>query len=162
MIKQATIEDTSVIEEILFDAIEWMRRNKLDNLWNEQNSSWQSLSKQYKINQFYICYVDGKPAGCVAITDYDKKYWPDLKTKEALFIHKLAVKREFAGNGVSTQLIEYAKKMAENQNIKDVRLDCNRDRKKLRSLYEKQGFKYFKEVSTSAGYGLALYICPLK
>lgn len=161
MIKQATIEDIPIIEDILLDAIKWMRHNKLENMWDEHNSKWECLSKKYKICEFYICYIDNQPAGCVAITDCDKTYWPEIIPGKSLFLHKLAVKRRFAGKGISIELIKYAKMVAINRKIYTIRLDCNKDRKKLRTFYEKQGFKYLKEVYTSNDYGLALYICSL-
>lgn len=33
----------------------------------------------------------------MAITDLDQKYWPEIPQGKSLYIHKLAVKREFAG-----------------------------------------------------------------
>lgn len=45
------------------------------------------------------------PAACIAITDLDSKYWSEISQRKSLYIHKLAVKRKFAGKGVSKELI---------------------------------------------------------
>ena len=71
MIKQADKNDIPAIEEILLDAVMWMKKNELGNLWNEDSIKWHSLSKDYQISDFYIDYQNGVPAGCIAITDYD-------------------------------------------------------------------------------------------
>lgn len=158
MIKQATLVDASVIEDILLDALKWMVNNNLENQWNELNIKWNYLSKSYNISDFYIYYIEDQPVGCVAITDYDETYWPDIPRGTSLFIHKLAVKRGFAGRGISAELIDYTKQVARRRHIHSIRLDCNKDRIKLRNIYEKQGFTCQKEICTGEGYGLALYI----
>lgn len=87
-------------EDILLDAVLWMRKNQLQNKWTEDNIKWNSLSKSYKISDFYIDYENGMPAGCMAITDIDSKYWPQIPQGQSLYIHKLAVKRRFAGKDI--------------------------------------------------------------
>ena len=105
MIKQAKEHDFLVIEEILLDAVIWMKKSKLQNQWNENSIKWDSLSKDYKINDFYIDYHNGVPVGCIAITDLDAKYWPEIPQGKSLYIHKLAVKRVAAGKGISKELL---------------------------------------------------------
>lgn len=157
MIKQATIEDRTAIEAILGDAVRWMKIRGLDNLWNEQNTKWEVLSKSYQIEDFYIAFEEGQPVGCMALTDVDQTYWPEVKKGEALYLHKLAVKGEARGKGISIALMNYARGKAKMENIQTIRLDCNAKREKLRKLYEGQGFKWIRNVTVSSGYELALY-----
>ena len=162
MIKQATIEDRTAIEAILGDAVRWMKIRGLDNLWNEQNTKWEVLSKSYQIEDFYIAFEEGQPVGCMALTDVDQTYWPEVKKGEALYLHKLAVKGEARGKGISIALMNYAKEKAITENIQTIRLDCNANREKLRKLYEAQGFKWVRNVKNSSGYELALYSLELR
>jgi GNAT superfamily N-acetyltransferase len=53
----------------------------------------------------------------MALVDYDPLLWPDIQKGESLFIHKLAVKRRAAGNGVSNFLIRFAKEECKRRNI---------------------------------------------
>ena len=62
MIKQANENDIQTIEEILLDAVMWMKKSKLQNQWNEDSIKWYSLSREYQINDFYIDYQNGMPA----------------------------------------------------------------------------------------------------
>ncbi|WP_160692252.1 GNAT family N-acetyltransferase [Clostridium sp. C2-6-12] len=158
MIKQANKNDILTIEEILMDAVIWMKKNKLQNQWNEENIKWNSLSKEYEINDFYIDFQNGIPAACVAITDLDLKYWPEIPQGKSLFIHKLAVKREFSGKGISKELIDFAKKLSLENGINSLRLDCNSQRNKLRMLYENEGFIYVERKKSESNCNMALYV----
>lgn len=64
----------------------------------------------------------------MAITDEDKKYWKEDKEGEALYLHKLAVRQNFRGMSVSTELINYAKQITIISGMKALKLDCNADR----------------------------------
>ena len=158
MIKQAIEHDFLVIEEILLDAVIWMKKNKLQNQWYENSIKWDSLSKDYKIDDFYIDYQNGVPAGCMAITDLDAKYWPEIPQGKSLYIHKLAVKRVAAGKGISKELINFAKNLSLKNGINSLRLDCNLQRDKLRMLYENEGFIYAGKRESKNNYDMALYV----
>lgn len=157
MIRQATLQDCVVIESIFLDVIDWMTQKHISNLWTKQNMSWHALSQHYSIEDFYVYCINNKPVGCLALTDEDKVYWPDIPAGKSLYIHKLAVKREFSGRGISKKLIDYSKNLAHTRGISAIRLDCNMSRGKLCELYESQGFQYFKKITTNTGYTLALY-----
>ncbi|OPJ57911.1 GNAT family N-acetyltransferase [Clostridium oryzae] len=158
MIKQADENDIPTIEGILIDVVIWMKKNKLQNQWNEDNIKWNFLSKDYQINDFYIDYQNGVPAGCIAITDLDQKYWPKIPHGKSLYIHKLAVKREFAGKGISKELINFAKNLSLKNGINSLRLDCNLQRNKLRRLYENEDFIYAGRNISENNYDMALYV----
>ena len=158
MIKQAEEQDILAIEEILLDAVMWMQKNKLQNQWNENNIKCDCLSKDYKINNFYINYQNDVPVGCMAITDLDTKYWSEIPQGKSLYIHKLAIKRIYAGKGVSKQLIDFAKNLSLKNGINSVRLDCNLHRNKLRMVYEKEGFTYVETRKLKNNYDIVLYV----
>ncbi|RII33471.1 N-acetyltransferase [Clostridium chromiireducens] len=158
MIKQADENDILTVEGILLDAVIWMKKNKLQNQWNEDSIKWNYLSKYYQVNDFYINYQNGVPAACIAITDLDLKYWSEIPQGKSLYIHKLAVKREFAGKGISEELINFAKKLSLKNGINSLRLDCNLQRNKLRMLYENEGFIYAGMKNSENNYKMALYV----
>ena len=158
MIKQADENDIPAIEDILSDAVLWMRKNQIQNQWTEESIKWSSLSKDYRIDDFYIDFENGIHAGCMAVTDLDLKYWPQIPQKQSLYIHKLAIKRMFAGKGISRKLIDFAKNLALTNDINSLRLDCNQQRRKLTMLYENEGFKSVGSKSLGNDYHMALYV----
>lgn len=157
MIKQADENDILTIEKILLDAVMWMKKSKMQNQWNEDSIKWNFLSSDYQINNFYIDYQNGIPAACIAITDLDQKYWSEIPQKKSLYIHKLAVKRAFSGKGISKELINYAKKLSLKNGADSLRLDCDLQRNKLRTLYESEGFMYVATKKSGNNYDMALY-----
>jgi GNAT superfamily N-acetyltransferase len=158
MVKQAKEQDIPIIEEILTDAVHWMIKSGLQNQWNESNVKWSDLSKSYEISNFYIAYLNGLPAACMALTDYDPAYWPNILQGESFFLHKLAVRRSFAGKGLSKELIEYAKDLANHYHMSAVRLNCNQHRSKLRAAYENEGFRCVEEKTFLGNHDTALYV----
>ena len=159
MVKQAQECDIPIIEEILMEAVNWMYESGLPNQWNESNVKWNSLSKAYKINDFYIAYYNEFPAACMAVTDYDPTYWPLIPKGESLYLHKVAAKRIYAGKGFSKELIDFAKKLAINQYIHTIRLNCNQHRSKLIVVYENEGFICVEEKTIFNLSDIALYVC---
>jgi GNAT superfamily N-acetyltransferase len=98
----------------------------------------------------------------MALTDYDPTYWPNIPKGESLYLHKLAVKRIFAGKGFSKELIDYAKNLALSYSIKAIRLNCNQLRNKLRSVYENECFICVEEKQFLEKHDTALYVCNVK
>ncbi len=158
MVRQADEQNIPIIEEILLDAVQWMSKCGIQNQWNESNVKWPNLSESYKINNFYIAYHNGLPAACMALTDYDPTYWPDIPKGQSLFLHKLAVRRIFAGKGFSKELIDFAINLAHNYHINTIRLNCNQHRSKLRAVYENEGFLCAEEKTFHGKHDTALYV----
>ena len=158
IIKRAAESDIPVIEDILLDAMHWMDSTG-QHLWEEHNLRWDGTLKEYygAAENFYILYVDEIPAACMILIDHDPVFW-DLPKGEALYIHKLAVKREFAGKGYSKALIDYAKDTARERGIASVRLDTHQFRPKVRAIYEREGFECVKECTLFGFYHTAFYV----
>lgn len=160
-IKQASADDIPVIEDILLDAVNWLDSTG-NSLWTKEQVSWQRLSRDFTAENFYIAYLDGEAAGCMALADYDPVFWPDVQKGESLFLHKLAVKRPAGGKGVSNALIHYAKNECRKRNIKYIRLDCHQFRDKVRKLYESEGYICVDERCLWGKYHTAFYECRVE
>jgi len=161
IIKQAQENDIPIIEEIMFDVVDF-----LDTIgqpqWERQNVSWQGLSRYFKVDDFYIASIDDIPVGCFALIDYDPTFWPDVAKGTSLFIHKLAVKRCGSKQGVSKALIDFAKTQAVKLGINEVRLDTHQFRTKVRAIYEREGFICVGERCLYEKYHTAFYVWKTK
>jgi len=156
LIKQAEIKDISVIESILLNTVGWLKEIN-QPLWGLDEVKWDSLSKKYLINDFYIAYLEGIPAGCMALVDYDPFFWPDIRQGESLILHKLAVTKAARKTGVSDALIGFFKEQGRKCGVDTIHLDTHALRPKLRAFYEGHGFqlvaiKTFKEDRHTAFY----------
>lgn len=158
MVKNATENDILMIESILTDVDRWMDRKNFLH-WGKENIQWAMLSRDYRIDDFFIAYEEEVPAACMALIDYDPIFWPNIPKGESLFLHKIAVKREFARKGYSKELIDYAKETAKLRSIQTIRLDCFQHNIKVRQIYEKQGFELVEEKTVFGKFGTAFYVC---
>jgi len=139
VIKKANESDVPVIEAILLDAVNWL--NEMDQpLWDADEVMWDTLSKSYRTDEFFIAYINGEPAGCHVIVDYDPFLWPDIKKGESLFMHKLAVTGRARKTGVAGAMMDNFKKQGVLRGIKTLRLDTHALRPRLRAFYERHGF----------------------
>ena len=97
----------------------------------------------------------------MAVIDHDPAFWPNVPKGESLFIHKLAVVRRFAGQGIADAMIDHAKAMCMGRGIAVLRLDCHGARAKLRAVYERNGFMCVAERVVLDRWHQAFYECVL-
>lgn len=154
---KCNIDNIHYVEEILNDVLDWLDSIKVEQ-WEREHIKWSHLSKSYVPEDFILCLVDGEVAGCMAVVDYDPYFWDGCVKGDALYIHKLAVKRQFSGLGLSTAMLNYVKDNCIKNNISLMRLDTHCQRDKLKLLYEEFGFKPICEKSFYDGeYDAILY-----
>lgn len=138
-IKKVNISTVAIFADILKEAAEWLISENKKN-WDPSNFSIENILQKNELDELYLCYSGDEAAGCFIIQTADKMFWPEALEGEALYIHKLAVRRRFAGRGVSGAMINLVKEQAAHKEIKFVRLDCISNREGLCRMYEKQGF----------------------
>jgi GNAT superfamily N-acetyltransferase len=70
------------------------------------------------------------------------------------------VRRAFAGQRISTALLQWAVERARSLNRRYLRLDCDAERSRLRALYERFGFRLhsFRQVDA---YYVSRYQLPV-
>ena len=159
-IKQAQESDIAVLESIFMDTVNWLDEMG-QPLWGASEISWDALSKSYKIGDFYIAYLDGKPCGCMAIVDYDPFFWPDVKQGDSLFVHKLAVAKSARKSGAADALMDFFKMQGVKRGAKTLRLDTHALRPRLRAFYERHGFVFVETKILNGDRHTAFYLHAL-
>ena len=89
--------------------------------------------------EFLAARADGGIVGVCTLSRSDPVFWPDDPPGLAAYLHKLAVRRDFAGRGASQALIGHCAALARTWGCSALRLDCH---KVLRPLYERLAFSY--------------------
>ena len=159
-IHQASPADASVVEEILVEAATWVDALGVV-MWEEGELAPARIEAECAAGQFVIAYVGDDPAGVIRFQLEDLLFWPDLLPQsESAFVHRLAVRRRYKGQGVSTALLQWAVERARALGRRHLRLDCDESRPKLRALYEGFGFQLhsFRQVGA---YYVARYEYPI-
>jgi GNAT superfamily N-acetyltransferase len=159
-IRQARASDARVVEEILLEASAWVDAMGVV-MWEEGELDAACIAAEIDAGQFFIADVDGDPAGVIRFQLEDRLFWPDLPSpNESAFVHRLAVRRRYKGQGVSDALLAWSVDRARGLSKRHLRLDCDESRPKLRALYERLGFRLhsFRQVGA---YYVARYEYPL-
>ncbi|MDI9858404.1 GNAT family N-acetyltransferase [Flectobacillus roseus] len=144
-LKIATIEDIPLIQSI---AEQTWRPTYGDILTEEQTLfmldmmySSESLTRQFEKNTFIVAYEGDTPLGFAGF---------EPKDDGVMKLHKLYMLPAAQGKGIGKLLIQEVAKYAEQQGLKYVYLNVNRNNKAI-GFYEKQGFKIIKEEDINIG-----------
>ena len=159
--------------EVLEDANAWLRSLGRTG-WGEDSFTASDgrgraqLVEAVRSNALYLgcLYIDSlgkrpEPAATVSLFDVDEVFWPGAP-RDALYIHKLAVARRFAGLGLGRAIVEWAADRARDAGRPFLRLDCPRDNPRVRAYYEQAGFAHRGDLTTAGGFEAALYERPVE
>lgn len=140
-IRQARPADTASISAVLNEAAAWLEECNMQ-LWREAELSTDRVASDVENQLFFLAEVNGEIAGVVMFQLEDQIFWPDSAFGEAAYIHRLAIRRTYAGRGLSEQILRWAAQRTQVLGRRYLRLDCFADRLRLRAIYERFGFRY--------------------
>lgn len=148
-VRQALAGEAAMIQGMLEEAAAWVDALGVV-MWDEDELAPESVDREVAAGLFFIADVDGEAAGAVRFQLADQLFWPDLTGDHSAFIHRLVVRRRYKGHGVSAALMRWAASHARALGKRWLRLDCDADRPKLRTLYEGFGFRFhsFRQVGS--------------
>ena len=151
-IRLASVDDAWAVAEVLTEAAEWVRTLDGTQMWVEGELDHDHVRAEVERAQFVVAEADGQVAGVMRFQLEDALFWPDLEARDSAFVHRLAVRRAFAGRGVSSVLLQWAVDRARQLEKRYLRLDCDADRARLRALYERFGFRLHSYRQVGAYY----------
>ena len=142
IIRQATVKDVPVISSILTEAATWLNGSG-KTMWDTKEVTEEKILKDADL--FFIAYLGDQAAGTLKFQIEDKLFWPDVPGDDSAFVHRLAVRRCFAGQGISTSMLSWAISRASSLEKRFLRLDCAAARPRLRKIYEDFGFTHHSD-----------------
>lgn len=149
-IEQATASDLEAVVFTLQEAAQWLQRDGRP-LWPPADYSHERIQPDIAAGGYWIARPDAEEgvgvAGVMRLDLEDPHYWPEIAPGSSVYLHKLAIRRAFAGQGISTALLGIARDRTRALQRPWLRLDCVADRQGLRALYEGFGFALHSEVS---------------
>ena len=140
-VKPATLEDLAIVSAILKEVADRLRDTGRP-MWRDDELEPIRINEDVQANLFHLAYLEGEPAGTIKFQLEDSRFWPDFPGSDAAYVHRIAVKRKFAGRGVSAALLQWAVNRAAALGRSFLRLDCEADREPLRGIYERFGFRF--------------------
>lgn len=146
-------EAISVMREVAL----WGRQ-KGYRVWPEE---WltpeELLTEDVLPENFCIGTVEGETACAFLLQWKDSEYWPDAPAFEAAYLHKLCVRRPFAGMGMTRLVVDAVRAKCREREIRYIRLDTALDEQAVRKIYLKTGFKIVDIIDYPNGRSMALY-----
>ena len=131
-IRQATGRDSGTVTEILSEAARWLDQSGM-SMWRADELIPAHVTADVDAGLFFIAECDRAPAGVVKFQLTDMLFWPDVLQGQSAFVHRLAVRRQFAGGGISSALLRWAVERARSLGRAYLRLDCEASRPRLRA-----------------------------
>lgn len=145
----ATEDDTDTVSTILREAAAWLRRRGIP-LWDDAELLPSRLFSERARGRYCLAYRGADAIGTARIQWADEELWPDATPGEAIYLHRIAVRRAAAGTGVPEALLAFADEMARTRGASCLRLDCDASRIKLSELYTSLGFRHHSDVQVGA------------
>lgn len=113
--------DTAIL--IMKEVAAWGREKGL-RVWLDEWLTKEELEmEEAKKDNFYVGIINGEYACSFILQWRDSEWWPNAKEFEAAYLHKLCVRRKFAHQGMTSQVIDCIKKVCLNKGVKYIRLD---------------------------------------
>jgi GNAT superfamily N-acetyltransferase len=158
-IRQATLSDLVTVSEILQEAAAWLQATGR-HMWRSDELTSERIYRDVELGLFHLAYCGHEPAGTIKFQLADGIFWPDFPGDDAAYVHRIAVRRKFAGKGISTSMLSWALNRASALGRSYLRLDCEAARTPLRAIYERFGFQLhsYRKVGP---YFVARYECPI-
>ncbi|GAB2585256.1 GNAT family N-acetyltransferase [Spirosoma areae] len=132
--------------EILREVGQWLADND-HTMWEIDTLTPENLLDEYTTGNLFVMYADRnegdgpEPAAVFILQWKDPLYYADVPDNTAGFIHKVAIRRPFAGQNLFTAVLDFCRSECLKRNIHKIQLETDATRPKLMQFYERHGFE---------------------
>jgi GNAT superfamily N-acetyltransferase len=138
VIGRGGLEDVPDADRLIREAADWLTQAG-KTLWGSEETSHDALLQVARAGELVMGRVEDEAVSCMYLHGEDREFWPHTAPGEAFYVHRLAVARAYAGQGVSRLMLGWAEGEAKRCGRAHLRLDCE-PRAKLLALYRDAGF----------------------
>lgn len=142
---------------VMREVAKWGRENGFRVWLDEWLTPEELVTDEAKPENFCVGVINGKIACAFILQRSDSAYWKDSFDVQAVYLHKLCVKREYAHRNMTGLVVEAIKEECRKKGIKYIRLDTGLDEKVVRKIYLNAGFKIVDIIDYDNGRSVALY-----
>ena len=114
-------------------------------MWRGDELIAERITAEVEAGLFFVAECDGELAGTVKFQLEDLLFWPDVPQEQSAFIHRLAVRRRFAGGNISSAMLRWAVLRTRSLGRRFLRLDCEASRTRLRAVYGRFRFRHHSD-----------------
>ena len=157
-VRQARREDAGTVAELLDEATRWV--HELGYKQWPLPFPRDELAAAIDRAEVFLVEDEGDPVATVTLQQDDPAYW-GARPADALYVHKLAVRRDRSGRGIGAAIVAWANAEAVEAGRDFLRLDCLRDNPGIREYYEQLGFEHRGDLM-EGGRPMSLYERPVR
>ena len=110
-IEQALPNEAATVAAVLNEAAQWLVTDGRP-LWSASDVGLERVQRDTDAGRYVIAQENGEVVGVMRLDLEDPYFWPEIESGSSAFVHKLAVRRRWAGHGVSTALLDFARERA--------------------------------------------------
>lgn len=155
-VRPAAPHDVDEVIAIVCEVATWLHSKGIDQWWPtdrfERKQPWVERASRGEL--FLACLSDA-PVATLTLQWEDKLMWGE-RSQDAGYIHRLAVRRAVAGNGVGRALLRWTEGVIAAKGRPFARLDCWSKNEKLCAYYQSAGYTLVKETKIH-GFDTALF-----
>ena len=163
--RRARSEDEERLRDLLSEAARYQATWEGEDSWPSPFPL-ETLRKSIDRGETYLLEREGTPIVTLALSWEDSLFWGE-RPPDAGYVHKLAVSRAFAHQGLGVRALEWAAAQIRDRGRPWVRLDCLATNPGLVHYYRDLGFREVgrRTLRASAQWGgreltFVLYECP--
>src|SRR5262245_60127684 len=107
VIGYGTLDDVPEADALIREAADWLIERGMQ-LWGPNETSYDELVDVARKGELIIGRIGKEAATCMFLHHEDELFWPHVAPGEAFYIHRLAVKRKYAGRGFAHAMLDWA------------------------------------------------------
>ena len=138
IIYRGSLDDVPDADQLIHEAADWLIQAGMP-LWGPEETSHEELVRVARAGELIMGRIHGEPATCMYLHDEDRLFWPETRTGEAFYVHRLAVARKYKAQGFARSMLDWAEQETRGRGRTHLRLDCE-PRPKLLAIYQAAGF----------------------
>ena len=144
----AGLQDAEAISDVLREAVEWRAAHLRRVLWDTAKLGVDVVRPMIMRQEFIAARDGAELIGVMTLQWLDLQFWPDRDDGQAGYLHKIAVRRAWAGQGVPAAMTAWAELRTLDSGRPLLRLDCE-PASKLLAIYAALGFVAIDDFQAS-------------
>jgi GNAT superfamily N-acetyltransferase len=144
VVRKALPRDLEGVVGILAEAARWLEARG-SPMWQTDELSPSQIAADIEAGLVFVGESGDGLSSTVKFQLEDSQFWPDIPPGQSAYLHRLAMRRKYAGTGVSLALLNWAARRTRDLGRPFLRLDCEASRPRLRALYERFGFVHHSD-----------------
>jgi len=140
----AAREDADEVAAVLAEGAAWMARKGWPG-WTAHDIAPEFVASAIAAGEMAAARVGASVVGVCTLARSDPEFWPQDAPGEAAYLHRLAVRRAFAGGRVTPEIVAWCAQIARGWGCRALKLDCHPH---ISGIYLRLGFTRLDQWTT--------------